>query len=197
MNIALVFSSTKYQNQTALQLDEAGYTVNQTFSLDSQWFATIQQDVPELLVISVQTPDSDLYQQLNILREKIICPIIVLTHSSDHHVIEKTILAGADSCITGELNRNRIQSIIEIAFARHKVNQKIQEEVIELKKEVETLESRLSDRKDIDRAKGLLMNSYNMSEADAYNAMRNVAMDTGNKLGEVARNLISMSKILN
>jgi len=36
-----------------------------------------------------------------------------------------------------------------------------------------------------------------MSETDAYNAMRHMAMDSGSKLGEVARNLISMAKVLN
>lgn len=197
MNIALVYSSTEYQNQTALQLDEVGYTVNQTFSIDTPWFASINRDRPELLVISIDLPDQELYQQLNLLRENHACPVVVLSHSKDHQIIEKTILAGADSCAIGKLTSERIQSIMETAIARFKVNRQLEGKVVELTQEVEALENRLSDRKDIDRAKGLLMQSYKMTESDAYNALRNMAMDTGNKLGEVARNVISMSKILN
>ena len=197
MNLTLVYESIELQNTTVLLLDEAGYTVNQTFALSSAWFGSISHDNPELLVISTTEPDNDLYNQLQLLKEKPCCPIIVLSRSSDHHIIEKTILAGADSCIVGKLTPERTQSIVEIAIARHKVNSHLQHEMLGLKQEIESLESRLSDRKDIDRAKGLLMKSYNMNETDAYNAIRNMAMDTGNKLGEVARNLISMSKILN
>jgi len=197
MNITLVYDNIEHQNLTAILFDEAGYTVNQTFSTDSPWFTLIIQESPDLLVISIDKPDNDLYKQLTLLREKISPSVIVLTHSTDHHVIEKTILAGADSCIVGKLSFERLKSVINIAIARHKVNLKRDEEIMELKQEVESLESRLSDRIDIDRAKGVLMQSYNMNENDAYNSMRNMAMDTGNKIGEVARNLISMSKILN
>jgi len=196
MNITLIYNNIDHQNLTAMLLDEAGYTVNQTFSADSTWFTSINQDQPDLLVISIDEPDSNLFKQLTLLREQSSCPVVVLTHSTDHHIIEKTILAGADSCIVGKLSSERMKGIVEIAIARHKVNLKLKEEMVELKQEVASLENRLSDRKDIDRAKGVLMQSYNMNETDAYNAMRNMAMDTGNKLGEVARNLISMSKIL-
>lgn len=196
MNITLIYDNIEHQNLTAIMLDEAGYTVNQTCAIDSHWYASVNQGKPKLLVISVNEPDSNLLKQLTLLREKQSYPIIVLTHSSGHQIIEKTILAGADSCIVGKLSVERIQSIMEIAITRNKVNLKLHEKMIDLKKEVESLESRLSDRKDIDRAKGLLMQSYKMNETDAYNTMRNMAMDTGNKLGEVARNLISMSKLL-
>ena len=196
MNITLIHDNIDHQNLTAIKLDEAGYTVNQTFATDSPWFASIIEESPELLVISVDQPDQDLFKQLTLLKEKSCSPVVVLTQSTDHHVIEKTILAGADTCIVGELSSDRIKSVIEIAIARHKVNLQRHQEIIELREEVESLENRLSDRKDIDRAKGVLMQTYNMNETDAYNAMRNMAMDTGNKMGEVARNLISMSKIL-
>ena len=91
----------------------------------------------------------------------------------------------------------KVKNIIETVIARHKVTSKLRQQIVDLKDEISSLESRLSDRKDIDRAKGILMTQYKMTESDAYNAMRNMAMDTGNKLGEIARNLISMTKILN
>ena len=197
MNITLIYENIEHQNLTGMLLDEVRYTVNQTFALNSSWFSSIKQEEPDLLVFSVDEPDSDLFKQLCLLKESPICPIIVLTQSKDDLVIEKTILSGADSCIVGELTAERINSIIKLAIARHHVYFKLQQEMSDLKQEVESLESKLSDRKDIERAKGVLMKSYKMNEEDAYNAMRNMAMDTGNKLGEIARNLISMTKILN
>lgn len=197
MNIALIYDNLKFQNETAMLLDDAGFTVNLTFSTDSPWYAAIKKDKPDVLVISVAKPTKDLLQQLQNFKEQVICPVIVLANEADIEITEQVILAGADSCVTGDLSTERIQSLIQINVARFKVSRGQIKKIQDLNKSIESLESRLSDRKDIERAKGLLMNTYSMDENDAYNALRSMAMDTGNKLGEVARNLISMTKVLN
>jgi len=196
MNIALVYDNPEHQNTTAMLLDDAGYNVNQAFSMESPWLYAIKQDRPDILVISVTTPEKDLLQQLETFKNETICPVVVLALEGKVDITEQTMLAGADSCITGKIEPERMQSFIEVTRTRYRINLQLRREIEELKQEIESLEARLSDRRDIDRAKGLLMKSYRMSEDDAYNAMRRMAMDTGNKLGEVARNLISMSKVL-
>ena len=196
MNIALVYDNLEHQNTTAILLDDAGYNVNQAFSMESPWLQAIKKDRPDILVISVTTPDKDLLQQLEAFRNETICPVVVLALEAKVDITEQTMLAGADSCITGKIAPERMQSFIEVTRTRYRINLELRREIQELRQEIEALESRLSDRRDIDRAKGLLMKSYRMTEDDAYNAMRRMAMDTGNKLGEVARNLISMSKVL-
>ena len=197
MNTALIYENVTYQNETAILLDDAGYTVNLSFSTDSPWFDAIKKDKPDILVISVSRPDNNLLHQLGVFKKQAICPVIVIANDSDESIIEKVILAGADSCVTGVISVERMISLVQINLARFKVTRVKLEEISELNKNIQLLEARLNDRKDIERAKGLLMDSYRMNENDAYNAMRRMAMDTGNKLGEVARNLISMSKVLN
>lgn len=197
MNITLVYESHEQQNATALLLVDAGFTVNQAFPLTSQWVLTTQQQPPDMLVLVVTRPNTDLLQQLKNLHQNPVCPVIVIAYRAEADVTRATILAGADTCITGRISADRIQSFIEVACIRFELTQAMQKTITELTEQVESLESRLSDRRDIDRAKGLLMTTYKMSETDAYNAMRNMAMDSGNKLGEVARNLISMAKVLN
>jgi len=197
MNIALIYDNLKYQNESAILLDSAGFTVNLTFSTQSPWFDAIKKNKPAILVISVSIPDKELLEQLNNFKNQVICPVIVLANEADISITEKVILAGADSCVTGDISAERLKSLVQINLARFKVTRGQLKEIQALNKSIESLESRLNDRKDIERAKGLLMTSYSMNENDAYNALRTMAMDTGNKLGEVARNLISMSKVLN
>lgn len=196
MNIALVYDNLDHQNTTAMLLDDAGYNVNLAFYIESPWLQAIKKDRPDILVISVTTPDDELLQQLSNFKYEAICPVVVLAHEAKVDITEKTMLAGADSCITGKIAPERMQSFIEVTRTRYKINLQILDEISQLKNEIESLENRLNDRRDIDRAKGLLMNSYKMTEDDAYNALRRMAMDTGNKLSEVARNLISMSNVL-
>jgi len=197
MNITLVYESTEYQNATAMLLDDAGFTVNQALPLYSPWLQTSKMQPPDILVISVTRPDQDLLQQLSILKQSALCPVIVLSPDAKADITRETILAGADTCITGKISADRIQSFIEVACIRFEMTRNLYNEINELKEQIESLENQLSDRRDIDRAKGLLMKSYKMTEEAAYSALRHMAMDSGNKLGEVARNLISMSKLLN
>lgn len=197
MNIALIYDNLKYQNETAMLLDEAGFIVNFTFSTDSPWFDAVKKNKPGIIVISISSPDEQLLQQLNSFKKHVICPVVVLANEANIEITEKVILAGADSCITGDVSAERLKSLLQINLARFKVTRGQLKEIMALNKNIESLEARLNDRKDIERAKGLLMTSYSMNENDAYNALRSMAMDTGNKLGEVARNLISMSKVLN
>lgn len=196
MNIALVYDNLDHQNTTAMLLDDAGYNVNLAFYIESPWLQAIKKDKPDILVISVTTPGDELLQQLSNFKYQAICPVVVLAHEARVDITEKTMLAGADSCITGKIAPERMQSFIEVTRTRYKINLQMLDEISQLKKEIESLESRLNDRRDIDQAKGLLMNAYKMTEDDAYNALRRMAMDTGNKLSEVARNLISMSNVL-
>ena len=197
MNIALVYDNIEHQNTTAMLLDNAGYTVNLAFSIDALWISAIKNDAPDILVISVGSPDDELLQHLSNFRDTVICPVVVLAMDADVSITEKTIFAGAHSCITGNTSTERMQSFIEATITRYKINLKQLQRIIELENEISVLDDRLNDRNDIARATGLLMQSYKMSEDDAYNALHRMVMDTGNKLGDIARNLISMSKVLN
>jgi two-component system, response regulator / RNA-binding antiterminator len=54
----------------------------------------------------------------------------------------------------------------------------------------------LSDRKLIDRAKGILICQHGLSEQDAYSRLRKTAMDKGLKLADVAQRIIDVSDLL-
>ena len=52
------------------------------------------------------------------------------------------------------------------------------------------------DRKLIDRAKGILMSTRGMSEADAYALLRKTAMNQNRKISEIAESLITAAGLL-
>lgn len=59
-----------------------------------------------------------------------------------------------------------------------------------MEKELVGVQAALSERKVVERAKGLLMERHRFSEAEAYGWMRQTAMNQGRRLGEVALNLL-------
>ncbi|WP_042444264.1 nitrate regulatory protein [Azospirillum sp. B510] len=62
--------------------------------------------------------------------------------------------------------------------------------------ELETAKAALNERKVIDRAKGLLMSTRNLSEDEAYKLIRKTAMNQNKRIIEVAEAILSMSDIL-
>ena len=65
-----------------------------------------------------------------------------------------------------------------------------------LRRELADARTELSDRKVIDRAKGLLISRHGLTEEEAYARLRKTAMDKGLKLADVAQRLIDVSDLL-
>jgi response regulator NasT len=65
-----------------------------------------------------------------------------------------------------------------------------------MKAELDAAKLALSDRKTIDRAKGLIMRARGVCEEDAYKLMRKSAMDQGRKVIDVAHSLVTAADLL-
>jgi response regulator NasT len=56
--------------------------------------------------------------------------------------------------------------------------------------------TQLSERKVVDRAKGILMSRHGIGEDEAYGRLRKAAMDKGMKLADVAQRILDVSDLL-
>lgn len=125
-------------------------------------------------------------QQINLQNP---VPVIVFTYEDSRDVIQSAIKVGVSAYIVDGLQAKRIVSIIDTACFRFNEQQLV-------KKELEKTKNTLSERKLIDKAKGIVMQRSNISENDAYKAMRKMAMDKNIKMIELAKSVISASEIL-
>src|SRR6266851_1014177 len=76
--------------------------------------------------------------------------------------------AGVSAYIVGNLQKDRIKTILDLCISRFNAFSRLQDELDRTK-------SALEERKVIDRAKGILMKAKNMSEEDAYALLRKTA----------------------
>ena len=74
-------------------------------------------------------------------------------------------------------------------MARFNAEQKLRAELSDTK-------LKLAERKTIERAKGLLMTRHKMSEDEAYQKLRRLAMDKNLKLSEVAQRILDVADLL-
>ena len=55
---------------------------------------------------------------------------------------------------------------------------------------------KLSERKVVERAKGVLMKARSINEDEAYSALRKMAMERSLSIGEVSRQFLAVSDLL-
>ena len=169
---------------------ESGYKVVQRLDSTTDLAKQIEQVKPDVIVVDVDSPDRDTLEDVHLASKDEPRPIVLFTDDSNKNTMDKAIKAGISAYVVDGLSKSRIKPVIEVAIARF-------EEYQALKNELDEAKSKLADRKDIDIAKGLLQKQHNMTEERAYQALRKIAMDQKITIGTAARNLISISKIIN
>lgn len=80
-----------------------------------------------------------------------------------------------------------VETIISLLQQQTQQIAHIETELIETKKA-------LAERKQIERAKGIIMHEFALSEVEAYKRLRTMAMDQNRKIGDVAENILQQTK---
>lgn len=144
---------------------------------------------PDVIIIDIESPDRDTLENMALLHRDNPRPVVMFSDEGDTSAIERAMRAGVSAYIVDGLNPTRVKTIVDVAIARFREYQA-------LRRELEETRTQLADRKQIDRAKGLLMKHRDMDEQQAYHAMRKMAMDRGQRLAEVASNIIAVLEML-
>lgn len=135
------------------------------------------------------SPDRDTLESLRSVNRENPKPIVFFAGQSDYATTRAAINAGVSAYIVDDLPGKRLKSVLEVAIARFQEHQSLREEL-------EDYKARLQDRKDVDKAKGILMQHRNLSEDEAYQLLRKMAMDRNMKIGEAARNFVAAMSLL-
>lgn len=144
---------------------------------------------PDIVIIDMDSPDRDTLENICVVSRDEPRPVVMFTHDGDSEKIRAATLAGVSAYVVDGMSGERIRPILDAAVARF-------EQFQALKREFDDIEEKLADRKVIERAKGLLMKSRNLSEDEAYRALRKQAMESNAKLAEVARQLVAVAGLI-
>ena len=156
---------------------------------NAELLTLIMEIKPDIVIFNLDTVSKKILTDLQSLNRQLPLPVIIF--SSDGHVesINQALKADVSAYIVGEFEPKRLASIIQVARARFKQNQA-------LKNELDDVRVQLEDRKQIDRAKAILIKTQNFTENEAYHTLRKLAMDRNITLGAMARNVIAMAELL-
>jgi response regulator NasT len=169
-------------------LREAGH-INVTHLEDrTGLLARIYAIDPDVILIDLENPSRDELEQMFQVSRAVKRPIAMFVDQSDTASIQASVDAGVSAYIVGNLQKERIKTILDLCISRFNAFARLQGELDRTK-------SALEERKVIDRAKGILMKVKNLTEEQAYALMRKTAMNENKKIADVAQSVITAAEL--
>ncbi|WP_417330345.1 ANTAR domain-containing response regulator [Halomonas cupida] len=140
---------------------------------------------PDVVIIDMESPDRDTLDSMALLHRENPRPVVFFADQHDSDALQSAVKAGVSAYVVDGLVPSRVKSVMDVAIARFESFQS-------MRLELDRARNQLADRKRIERAKGLLMKHQSCDEEQAYRMLRKLAMDRGQRIGEVAGNVIDI-----
>ena len=134
---------------------------------------------PELVIMDIKMPEMDGIEAARILTEERIAPVLLLTAFSQQELVRRAGEAGVVGYLVKPFGDTDLAPAIEIAITRFKEFRTLEREASDLRETLET-------RKRVERAKGILMQTQGLSEAEAFRKIQKLSMNSRKSMREVA-----------
>ena len=142
-------------------LQEEGYNVVADTGRGDTAIDLVREHKPDVAIFDIKMPGLDGLEAARVVSAEKICPVVMLTAFSQREVIEQARDAGALAYLVKPFQKTDLVPAIELAIGRFS-------EMKLLSGERDALDEQLQLRKVLDRAKGILIDSFSMTEQAAF-----------------------------
>ena len=138
---------------------------------------------PDLVIMDIKMPGMDGIAAARELTRERVAPVLLLTAYSERELVERAKEAGVVAYLVKPFREAELMPAIEIALSRFAEFQLVEKEVHSLKDALET-------RKLVEQAKGVLLETHGLKEAEAFHRIRKASMDTRKSMREIAEAIL-------
>ena len=179
------------RRNTALRIGllESGYDIVASLPADIFLPERIAQIQPDMIIIDSESDARDVLEHIVIATRDEPRPIVLFTDDQTSSSMDAAIEAGVTAYIVDGLQAERVKPVLDVAMKRFNREQKLLDELSDTRRQ-------LADRKLIERAKGVLMARNRLTEEEAYQRLRSMAMNKKLKLAEVAQRILDVEDLL-
>jgi response regulator NasT len=168
---------------------EAGYDIVASLPADMYLPERIMQLQPDMIIVDAESDARDVLEHIVVATRDERRPIVMFTEDEDAATMEAAMAAGVSAYIVAGLQAERIRPVLNVALLRFRQDQKLRDELTDTR-------HKLAERKVIERAKGLLMARHRMTEDQAYQKLRSLAMNKNLKLADIAQRILDVEDLL-
>ncbi|MGB7502038.1 MAG: ANTAR domain-containing protein [Azonexus sp.] len=189
LTVLVIDESRSRAGEICAGLALAGYQVAAILAGAENLTAEVERLQPDVILIDTESPSRDTLEHLAAMNKNMPRPVVVFTQEEARETMRDALKAGVSAYVVDGLDPKRIKTIVDVARVRF-------EDTQALRRELDEVSKKLSDRKLVDKAKGVLMKARGLDEDAAYHAMRKLAMERSQPLVKVARDIIDMARVL-
>lgn len=164
-------------------LEEAGHEVVGIGSDGVEALNLVKEKKPDLAILDVKMPRLDGIQAARMIAHDNLAPVVLLTAFGDEDMIEKAKKSMVFGYVMKPVEEKTLFPAIHIAVSQYRQKK-------DMVDRVKNMERELAARKIVDRAKGLLMDYYHITEEDAYRRMQQTSMKRGITIADVAQKVV-------
>jgi two-component system, response regulator PdtaR len=138
---------------------------------------------PDLVLMDVKMPEQDGISAAQTLAQERVTPVLLLTAYSDREFVDRAVDAGVMGYLVKPFAEAQLKPAIEVALERWKEVRQIQQDLTQTQEMLET-------RKLVERAKGVLMDSQGLKEAEAFRRIQRLSMNSRKSMRAVAEAIL-------
>lgn len=142
---------------------------------------------PDVVIVDMALPDRDTLDSVREVTQRIPRPIVMFVDRDDPNFMEEAIEAGVSSYNVGGIPPRDVKPIVAAAIAMFRRYRRVERELADAKLS-------LDERRDITRAKAILMAERRIDEANAYAWLRRTAMNENRRIADVAAAVIAKNR---
>ncbi len=181
----IVVADSDHNSRKTIQvmLNRAGYDIagEAQDGLDAEQI--IREVRPDLVIIDVFLPGRNGYDVARVVDNERIAAIILTSPSYEAELVEKACEVGAFSFLVKPIEEVQLLPAVALALSNF-------QELLRLEEAISQLRDKLETRKLIERAKGILMETMGLTEAEAYRRIQKQSMNKRISMRAVAEAII-------
>jgi AmiR/NasT family two-component response regulator len=186
-SVLLIQSSDAQAPALAADFVAAGFAVHGPVACADMVRDALRED-PDVVVSWQPRADAALIAALRTLQAQRPVPVIVFTQDTDAEWMGQALDAGVHAWVVQGYAPQRLRSLVQLAQARHERERRLREELADVT-------ARFEERKLVDKAKGILMRSRQVSEEEAFQLLRTASMQGKQRVGQVSRQVIDAALV--
>jgi response regulator NasT len=171
------------------QLEMLGHQVVATASNGREAVDLARDTRPDLAFLDIRMPTLGGPEAAAEIAAERPIPMIILSAYSDARTVEEAVRAPVFHYLVKPVDPDDLAPAIAVARARFN-------EWLDARQQKELMELKLEERKIIERAKGLLMDTRKLSERDAYRFLQKTSQDKNTPMVDLARKILLAAPLL-
>ena len=171
------------------QLEALGHEVVATAANGQEAVDLAREKKPDMAVLDIRMPVMTGPEAAHKIHEERPIPIIILSAYSDTRTVEQATRSPVFHYLVKPVDPDDLAPAISVARARFA-------EWMQARREKATLELKLEERKVLERAKGLLMETRKMTEQEAYRFLQKTSQDKNTPMIDLARKILLAAPLL-